>query len=86
MVLVQSRWQWDIPVRQPSPRGMPDIESWAELAGPLSDGLEALVIEAMRHALNECGYAGTNPYECPHVADAMDAAFTAAEQALPPGN
>ena len=81
---VQSRWRWEIPTRPADAGHEPDPELWAELAFTMPEKLEALVIEAMRHAANECGYAGTNPYECPHVAGAMDAAFTAAELALPP--
>lgn len=84
MVHMQSRWRWDIPTRERAVGHVPDLARWHDLALELPERLEALVIEAMRHAANECGSSDMNPYECPHVANAMEAAFTAAELALPP--
>jgi len=78
-----SRWQWELPPAQPAGH-VPAPDRWLKLALDLPEELEAVVYEAMRHATDECGYAGTNPFECPHVREAMDAAFSAAEKALPP--
>ena len=92
MTMQLSRWIFDTGTRHtPLPGdGTPFsgrktdaiLEAWNETIAPLCERLEAVVIAAIEHGRDECGFYGTNPYECPHVRDAMHAAFEAAEDGI----